>query len=92
MKISICYNSQIENAREVMENLKRIFEGASQSFDVLDINSLKSGADMVFVIGGDGTILKAARFYADYDTPILGINLGRLGFCLRHLPMNWKTP
>ena len=80
MKISICYNSMMENSRDVMENLKTICENFSLDYDVLDINDLKSGADIVFVIGGDGTILKAARFYANYDTPIFGINLGRLGF------------
>ena len=42
--------------------------------------NLKDGFDFVFVIGGDGTILKAARFYSEYETPIFGINLGRLGF------------
>ena len=34
----------------------------------------------MFVIGGDGTILKTARFFAKSQTPVFGINLGRLGF------------
>ena len=36
--------------------------------------------DMVFVIGGDGTLLKTARLFARVGTPMLGVNMGRVGF------------
>ncbi|MFZ5943407.1 MAG: NAD(+)/NADH kinase [Bacillota bacterium] len=39
-----------------------------------------SKVDMVMVLGGDGTFLRAARFIAGYEIPILGVNLGFLGF------------
>lgn len=38
--------------------------------------------DMIFVFGGDGTMLRALDLYVDQDIPMLGINLGRLGFLL----------
>ena len=36
--------------------------------------------DIVFIVGGDGTILRAAKQAIKYDKPIIGINAGRLGF------------
>ena len=42
--------------------------------------------DLVIVIAGDGTFLEAARDLSDSNTPLLGVNLGRLGFLADIMP------
>lgn len=41
---------------------------------------LASPIDLAIVLGGDGTILRTARFVSGIDVPIMGINFGHLGF------------
>lgn len=41
---------------------------------------LPSDTDLFFAFGGDGTMLRAQTFIQEYAIPIVGINLGRLGF------------
>lgn len=79
-KYAICYNQSMKNSEAVMSELKQLLLEHEINADVLDIDNLQSGYDFAFVIGGDGTILKIARFYSKFNTPIFGINLGRLGF------------
>lgn len=49
-------------------------------FRYLPLEALYAEADIVIVLGGDGSILEAARRAATRGTPILGINFGRLGY------------
>jgi NAD+ kinase len=52
----------------------------------VDEGELAARADLVVAIGGDGTLLHAARHVATRDVPLVGINRGRLGFLTDVLP------
>jgi len=54
----------------------RYLEGVDQAClgDLADI------PDLMVLLGGDGTILEAARFLAKYQVPVVGINFGKLGY------------
>lgn len=57
----------------------------------LDIQEVFVGADLVLALGGDGTLLGIARAVADKDVPLVGINLGTLGF-LTDIPADAMIP
>ena len=52
----------------------------NENFTVLEHKEFVKKVDNVVVFGGDGNLLNAARKYLNYDIPILGINMGNVGF------------
>ena len=79
-KLGIVYNPIVKNSSEVLQSLENLLDARNLNFEKYTVDSMKKGIDFVFVIGGDGTLLKAARFYSKEFVPVFGINLGRLGF------------
>lgn len=62
-------------------NMRLFFEqGLHDLADGADLMTDPAVADVILTLGGDGTLLRAARFLAGHPAPILGVNLGRLGF------------
>lgn len=51
-----------------------------QSVASCPVDALGHYCDLVIAVGGDGTFLAATRAIAAFDIPLIGINLGRLGF------------
>lgn len=63
-------------------------EGLIENTQCVSREILAQQSDLAIVVGGDGTFLSAVRSLADYGTPVLGINLGRLGFLVDISPDN----
>src|SRR5437899_2925838 len=47
---------------------------------IIEFSELDTSYDLIIVVGGDGSLLNAARAAASFGIPIVGINRGRLGF------------
>lgn len=52
----------------------------SESVETSEIREIGKHCDLAITIGGDGTLLSAGRNLAPFDVPVVGVNLGRLGF------------
>ena len=59
--------------------------------DGLDRADIAAASDLVVVLGGDGTLLSVAHHAARAGVPIMGVNLGRLGF-LTEIPVSEAVP
>lgn len=62
-----------------------------KDFEVATLEQIGEQADLAVTFGGDGTLLSAARNLIKYDVPLLGINLGRLGFLVDISPNEMTT-
>jgi NAD+ kinase len=51
-----------------------------------------AGLDLLITLGGDGTILRAARIGSRYGVPVLGVKLGRVSFLGEISPEEWQEP
>jgi NAD+ kinase len=59
---------------------------APEGSEIVPEEDLGTAIDMAVVLGGDGTMLRASRLVAEQGKPVLGINLGQLGFLAMFSP------
>ena len=64
----------------------------ASAWDPATVLNRLSTADLLITLGGDGTLLRAARMGAPYEAPMLGVKMGKLGFLAEIMPDNWQEP
>jgi len=85
-RIGFAYNPTNESAVDVRERaagwcrMRKIDHWAAQAQDFEKLCSELTTTDVLVVLGGDGTFLRAARAVIEVDVPLIGINLGKVGF------------
>ena len=93
--IGILYNDSVPRARPLAKEMAVWIEQRGRqaqicaTCDALDALNWQE-IDLLLTLGGDGSILRATRAAASHGTPILGINLGRVGFLTEASPETWR--
>ncbi|MSR56528.1 MAG: NAD(+)/NADH kinase [Planctomycetaceae bacterium] len=96
LRLIVIADQRIARVRDAWSDFSQFLRGQTQVELVavdegsgLDFSSL--AADLVVVLGGDGAILRACRQMGIRQLPILGINLGRLGFLADMSPAEFRS-
>lgn len=80
--IGIIFNKDIKISEEIAIKLSSKIKNSKIS----PLNAMQTNVDLAITIGGDGTFLNASRFFCDKSIPVLGFNVGRLGFLAQAKP------
>ena len=87
-RIGFCYHPDVAGAHALASRLARVAESRAETWlaelprhgDGGEVASRLPGSDVLACVGGDGTVLQAARIASVTDTPVFGVRMGRLGF------------
>lgn len=94
--IGLLYHPRIPESQVLAAEILEFLEGLGVSawigsgWDEAAVAGQASRLDMLVTLGGDGSMLRAARMASRHGIPILGINLGRLGFLAEVQPVEWS--
>ena len=83
--VGIVYNARSSEAKKMAGDIAGLVGPGRESWmksagDLGEQDASLKETDLIVTVGGDGTILRTARAAVAHDIPLLGVNMGRLGF------------
>ena len=98
-RIGILHHPRKPDSLELAGQMERFLRRAGvdetwlhSAWDADVIKARLPDVDLLITLGGDGTMLRAARLGAAYNVPMLGVKMGRLGFLAEIFPQDWRRP
>jgi NAD+ kinase len=93
--ISILYNADVPHALPLAREMAAWIDQRGRRAQVCTTEDAPAAldwqaTDLLVTLGGDGSILRVARAAAPHGTPLLGVNLGRVGFLTETDPDTWR--
>jgi NAD+ kinase len=83
-RIVVFGDSRKGNVSKAIDDFKRFAESKTETITVCSLNECTAEMlkefDFAVVFGGDGSIINSARQLSESDTPVAGVNLGKLGY------------
>ena len=80
-KFYVITNNTKDKTHEVALQIKKYIEAkGGQCYLASEVAEVPEGVECILVLGGDGTLIRAARELRTKDIPFLGINMGTLGY------------
>lgn len=94
-RVGVLYNARIPRARSLAAEMEGWTAPRVDHVEVCAIDDAPGrlclpAVDLLVTLGGDGSILQAARLAATHNVLILGVNLGRVGFLTEAETNQWK--
>ncbi len=93
--VGLLYHPLLPESERLAAEMLEFLEGSGLSawigsgWDEAAVAERAPALDLFVVLGGDGSILRAARMGSHYSIPILGVHMGRLGFLAEVKPAEW---
>lgn len=95
-RIGILHHPKLPATQPLAEAMARQAEDAGleawigSTWDVEAVSNQIGTLDLLVTLGGDGSILRASRMACVHGVPVLGVNMGRLGFLAELQPDQWE--